>query len=73
MSSAPPAAAPASARSARTGYGTRRRPSCCAPQAPLAEIGQLLRHRLARTTAIYAKVDDDALRQLAQPWPENRS
>lgn len=41
-------------------------------QAPLAEIGQLLRHRLPQTTAIYAKVDDDALRQLAQPWPEAR-
>jgi site-specific recombinase XerD len=42
-------------------------------QAPLWEIGQLLRHRLARTTAIYAKVDDDALRELARAWPEARS
>jgi site-specific recombinase XerD len=41
--------------------------------APLAEVGQLLRHRLPRTTAIYAKVDRDALRQLARPWPGDRS
>ena len=41
--------------------------------APLAEVGQLLRHRLPRTTAIYAKVDRDALRQLARPWPGERS
>jgi integrase/recombinase XerD len=41
--------------------------------APLAEVGQLLRHRLPRTTAIYAKVDRDALRQLARPWPGARS
>lgn len=41
--------------------------------APLAEVGQLLRHRLPRTTAIYAKVDLDALRQLARPWPGVRS
>jgi site-specific recombinase XerD len=37
--------------------------------APLAEIGELLRHRLVDTTAIYAKVDLVALRALAQPWP----
>jgi integrase/recombinase XerD len=37
--------------------------------APLAEVGQVLRHRSAETTAIYAKVDDSALRQLARPWP----
>lgn len=35
----------------------------------LEEIGQVLRHRAALTTAIYAKVDRDALRQLARPWP----
>lgn len=38
--------------------------------ASLEEIGQVLRHRQALTTAIYAKVDRDALRQLARPWPE---
>jgi len=37
--------------------------------AALPEIGQLLRHRRAMTTAIYAKVDHDALRTLARPWP----
>jgi site-specific recombinase XerD len=37
--------------------------------APLVEIGQLLRHRSELTTAIYAKVDRDRLRELARPWP----
>jgi integrase/recombinase XerD len=37
--------------------------------ASLAEIGQLLRHRRALTTAIYAKVDRAALRAIARPWP----
>lgn len=40
--------------------------------ASLEEIGQVLRHRQALTTAIYAKVDRDALRQIARPWPEAR-
>jgi integrase/recombinase XerD len=35
----------------------------------LHEIGQVLRHRHALTTAIYAKVDIDALRVLARAWP----
>jgi integrase/recombinase XerD len=33
----------------------------------------VLRHRQVLTTAIYAKVDRGALRQLARPWPEARS
>jgi integrase/recombinase XerD len=37
--------------------------------ASLAEVGQLLRHRRAATTAIYAKVDREALRGIARPWP----
>ena len=37
--------------------------------ASLAEIGQVLRHSDERTTAIYAKVDQDALGQLARPCP----
>jgi site-specific recombinase XerD len=41
--------------------------------APLAEIGQVLRHRSAATTAIYAKVDHGALAQLAMPWPGSLS
>src|SRR5215216_3418574 len=35
----------------------------------LGEIGQVLRHRHALTTAIYAKVDIDGLRPLARRWP----
>jgi len=37
--------------------------------ASLAEIGQVLRHREQKTTAIYAKVNRQALRALARPWP----
>jgi site-specific recombinase XerD len=37
--------------------------------ATLPEIGQLLRHRRAQTTALYAKVDRVALRALAREWP----
>lgn len=37
--------------------------------ASLAEIGEILRHRLPDTTAIYAKVDLTTLCTLAQPWP----
>jgi integrase/recombinase XerD len=37
--------------------------------ASLAEIGEVLRHREQKTTAIYAKVDRAALRPLARSWP----
>ena len=37
--------------------------------AGLGEIGQVLRHNDAITTAIYAKVDRNALVILARPWP----
>lgn len=37
--------------------------------ASLDEIGEVLRHRSADTTAIYAKVDLGSLRTLALPWP----
>ncbi len=37
--------------------------------ASLAEIGEVLGHRSPQTTTIYAKVDLDALRPLALPWP----
>lgn len=35
----------------------------------LTDVGQVLRHRSTFSTAIYAKVDRDALRTLAAPWP----
>lgn len=35
----------------------------------LTEIGQVLRHASPATTALYAKVDIDALRPLGRPWP----
>jgi integrase/recombinase XerD len=38
--------------------------------ASLPEIGEVLRHREQKTTAIYAKVDRRMLRRLARPWPE---
>lgn len=37
--------------------------------ASLDEISQVLRHRAAPTTALYAKVDVHGLRSLALPWP----
>ena len=37
--------------------------------ATMGEIGEVLRHRNPNTTEIYAKVDFDSLRSLAQPWP----
>jgi integrase/recombinase XerD len=37
---------------------------------PLAEIAQVLRHDSLQSTAIYARVDVETLRLLAQPWPE---
>jgi integrase/recombinase XerD len=39
----------------------------------LREIGQALRHVRLLTTAIYAKVDIEALRALARPWPGEAS
>ena len=37
--------------------------------ATIVEVSQVLRHRDLATTAIYAKVDDAALRAVARPWP----
>jgi site-specific recombinase XerD len=37
--------------------------------ASLAEIGELLGHRSPDTTRIYTKIDVEALRTLALPWP----
>ena len=36
---------------------------------PLAQIAPILRHASVATTAIYAKVDREALKTLARPWP----
>lgn len=41
--------------------------------ATLEMIGAVLRHRTVATTAIYVKVDTGALREIAQPWPGERS
>ena len=37
--------------------------------ATIKEIGQILGHQFPAVTEIYAKVDIDALRVIAQPWP----
>ena len=37
--------------------------------ATLTEIGQILHHASPDTTSIYAKVDIEGLRDIAQPWP----
>ena len=37
---------------------------------PLVEIAQVLRHHSLQTTAVYARVDLDRLRELAAPWLE---
>jgi site-specific recombinase XerD len=39
----------------------------------LPEVAQVLRHRRLMTTAIYAKVDREALRLLARAWPGGAS
>jgi integrase/recombinase XerD len=41
--------------------------------ASLAQIGQVLRHQKTDTTEIYAKVNLNALRALAEPWPGGAS
>ena len=37
--------------------------------ATLPEISEVLRHRSQVTTAIYAQVSFEALREVARPWP----
>jgi integrase/recombinase XerD len=36
---------------------------------PIVQVGQVLRHSSLQSTAIYARVDIEQLRQLAAPWP----
>ena len=38
--------------------------------ATMKEVADVLRHRSIDTAAIYAKVDIDALRKVASPWPK---
>jgi site-specific recombinase XerD len=38
--------------------------------ATLQQVGAVLRHRYLDTTALYAKVDVQRLRDIALPWPE---
>jgi integrase len=40
-----------------------------AAQVPLSQIAQVLRHDSLQSTAIYARIDVESLRSLAQPWP----
>lgn len=64
----------ACARAGVPAFGAHRLRHTAATQmlhggAPLAHVGQVLRHRSLLSTAIYAKVDRSALGPLAQPWP----
>jgi site-specific recombinase XerD len=38
--------------------------------ASLEEISETLRHRSRATTLLYARLDLDGLRTIAQPWPD---
>ncbi|MGO9218275.1 MAG: tyrosine-type recombinase/integrase [Streptosporangiaceae bacterium] len=67
----------ACARAGVTAAGAHRLRHAAATQmlgagGTLAEIGQVLRHALPGTTAIYAKTDMLALSPLARPWPEGQ-
>lgn len=44
-----------------------------AARVPLPRIAQVLRHDSLQTTALYARVDIETLRQLAAPWPEQET
>ena len=63
---------PAWGRSGRIGCGTRQRPSCCVPGRACRRSGRCCATARLISTAIYAKVDDRALRALARPWPPRR-
>jgi site-specific recombinase XerD len=60
------------ARIAEVGAHRLRHTVACemlAAGVPLSEIGAVLRHRSLGSTAAYARVDLDALRSVALPWP----
>ena len=57
------------ARCRRAPVAPHRRDQLLRAGATLAEVAQILRHKDAATSALYAKVDQDALRPLALPWP----
>jgi len=60
------------ARVAAVGAHRLRHTAACemvSAHVPLGQVGQVLRHRSLQSTAIYARVDLDQLRLLAQPWP----
>jgi len=64
----------ASVRAGLTPFGAHRLRHSLAcemvrAQVPLGEIAQVLRHDAASSTALYARVDVDHLRAVAQPWP----
>jgi site-specific recombinase XerD len=57
---------------AEVGAHRLRHTTACAmvsAHVPLQQVGQVLRHRSLQSTAIYARVNLDELRQLAVPWP----
>jgi site-specific recombinase XerD len=64
----------ASERAGVGSFGPHRLRHTCATEmlqagSSLAEVAELLRHRMIITTAGYAKVDHARLRELAMPWP----
>ena len=67
--SAARAAARGSRKSVRIGCVTRPRARWSRPGYRSCRIGQVLRHSSLQSTAIYARVDIEQLRQLAAPWP----
>lgn len=69
MSLRPRASALVSSPFTRTGCGHTLASELLRAGTPLAQIAPILRHASVATTAIYAKIDRDALSVLARPWP----